>query len=63
MTRTLALLALSATFAATAVPAAAGGSNDQPALAQAIVYNGHAGLGNNGTAPSFTAPIGSDKGS
>lgn len=63
MTRTLAMLAVSAAFAATSVPAAAGGSSDQPAPAQAIVYNGHAGLGSNGTAPSFTAPLGSDKGS
>jgi hypothetical protein len=61
MTRTLAMLAVSAAFAASAVPAA-GGSNDQPAPTQAIVYNGHAGLGSNGTAP-FTAPLGSGKGS
>jgi hypothetical protein len=63
MTRTLAILAVSAAFAASAAPASAGGSNDQPAPAQAIVYNGHAGLGSNGTASSFTAPLGSGKGS
>ena len=63
MTRTLAILAVAAALAASAAPASAGGSYDQPAPAQAIVYNGHAGLGSNGTAPSFTPPLGSDKGS
>jgi hypothetical protein len=63
MTRTLAMLAVSAAFAASAAPASAGGSNDKSAPAQVIVYNGHAGLGSNGTASSFTAPLGSDKGS
>jgi hypothetical protein len=63
LTRTLAILAVSAAFAASAVPASAVGSSDQPAPAQAIVYSGHAGLGSNGTASSFTAPLGSGKGS
>ena len=63
MPRTLAIVAVSAAFAAAAAPASAGGSNHQPAPAQVIVYNGHAGLGSNCTATSFTPPLGTDKGS